>query len=77
MENNTHSVVFTYDISLGKDSSEVVAVQLNISERILTDLSTESVLTSSTEGKVIALGNIDSDGEATIIDATCIWRHLV
>lgn len=84
---NKSSIVYAYAVSPEKNRSEIVSVSIHIGEKQPTEPSTEEptlaptepptvVPTDPTEGEGLVLGDTDGDGEVTIIDATCIQRHL-
>ena len=74
------SIVFAYAVSPEKNNSFLVSVSVSIGDEAPTGPSTEEPPTveptNPNEGEVLVLGDTDGDGEVTIIDATCIQRHL-
>lgn len=80
IEITNNSVIFAYAVSSEKNKSEIVSVSLYIGEEDPTEPSTidptEPAPTTPIESDDIVLGDVDGDGEVTIIDATCIQRHL-
>ena len=58
------------------DYSGSVTKEFSISVIVPTEPTTPTEPTNPTEPKTIILCDVDSDGEVTIIDATCIQRKL-